>query len=118
MIPIKTAAALAAVALWLAPSASAGAATADAQAITATVGRYFASIDKGDIAAAQAMQTVDAAITDEFPPYHWGGPDSLQVWFKDFGPYAQAGSISEPGLNLDTAPRIEIKGDHAYAVYA
>ncbi len=117
MTPIKLVSAVASALIALAAPSLASAAT-DAEAIADTVGKYFAAIDKGAIPAAQAMQTADADIIDEFPPYHWRGTDALAAWFKDFGPFAQAGAISEPALKLDPAPRIEVTGERAYAVYS
>jgi ketosteroid isomerase-like protein len=84
----------------------------------APVHQFVDSMNKNDMKAAAAAYAPDASIIDEFPPHFWHGANAFGDWGKDFGTDAQTNGVTDPVLKLGKAKRIDVTGDHAYAIFA
>ncbi len=102
-------------ALLAAPRAQAAPA-ADQQAVTETITKSFAALDKGDNAGFIASWSPDAVVIDDFAPFFWTGAGSLDHWMDALGPHETAAGISHDHLTLHVPRRLEIGGGRAWAV--
>jgi len=84
----------------------------------APVHQFVDNMNKNDMKAAAAAYAPDASIIDEFPPHYWHGANAFGDWGKDFGADAQTNGVTDPVLTLGKAKRIDVTGDHAYAIFA
>jgi ketosteroid isomerase-like protein len=83
----------------------------------APVHQFVDNMNKNDMKAAAAAYAPDASIIDEFPPHYWHGANAFGDWGKDFETLAQKFAITDPVVTLGKARRIDVAGDHAYAIF-
>lgn len=106
-------------ALILAPSLLAlggPAMAATATGPVAVVKQMMADFDKGDMKAAEAAYAKDIAITDEFAPYEWHGPDAMANWSKGYDAFTKSAGWSDAKAASHTVTRADVNGDAAYVV--
>jgi ketosteroid isomerase-like protein len=82
------------------------------------VRQFVDDMNKNDMKGAAAAYAPDASIIDEFPPHFWHGANAFGDWGQDFGADAQKKGVTDPVLTLGKARRIDVTGDHAYAIYS
>ena len=80
--------------------------------------QFVDGLNKNDMKAAAAAYAPDAGIIDEFPPHYWHGANAFGDWGQDFGADAQKNGVTDPVLTLGKARRIDVTGDHAYAIFS
>ena len=84
--------------------------------VLAVVKDYNAAINKGDQKAAAADCAPQLSITDEFAPYSWQGADAMAGWFADYATWTKQNVVTNDTVALAKPWRVEVDGDHAYAV--
>lgn len=99
--------------LAFAPAAQAG--DSDARVATA-IGQFSAALHSGDSKAAKKFLAGRTVILDDVAPYYWGGANAFENWQADLVKASAAKGMSEEDAELGTPTRIEVTGDHAYAV--
>ena len=82
----------------------------------AVVNQMMTDFDKGDMKAAMAAYANDVAITDEFAPYQWHGPDAMARWSKGYDAFTKASGWSDAKAASHAVIRSDIHGDAAYVV--
>ena len=82
---------------------------ADASAITEVV-RDFAAGRTGPA-------TSPTAITDEFAPFFWHGPNAVADWYSDLQKSSARNHDTDLAIAPGAASQLNINGDKAYAVY-
>ncbi len=100
-------------------AASLTAATAwasDETDVLAVVKDYNDALNKGDQRAAAADSAPQLSITDEFAPYSWQGSDATAGWFADYAAWTKKNVVTNDTVALGKPWRLEVDGDHAYAV--
>ena len=107
--------ACAAIAAGAMPSAAL-AAPAKAPGPAATMSTFINSFNKGDATAAEATNTADVVIIDEFPPHRWVGPGAFQAWAADLEKDGKATGKSNERVKLGKPGRVQVDGDTAYVV--
>jgi ketosteroid isomerase-like protein len=97
--------------LAFAPAARAG----DASVETA-ITQFSAALHAGDSKAAQTFLTARTVILDDVAPYYWAGANAFQSWQDDLAKASAARGMTEEDAQLGAPTRVEVSGDHAYAV--
>ena len=92
------------------------AAAGPADDATKAVVDWLDKFNAGDIAAFHAGHMPGATIIDEFPPFHWAGPNASQRWLEDYGKDTTAKGISGGRVDYAAAIRAESDGRSAYVV--
>jgi hypothetical protein len=112
---MRTLAFVAAVTLAVPETAIAQSADAD---LMAPIQKFVDSFNKGDTAGAAATHAAgaDLVIVDEVAPYLWRGAKAFQEWGAALESDAKKNGITEPGVAISKATRIERSGDQAYVV--
>lgn len=105
-------AAAAALALALATPATAGPAEDATAAVTGILDKFNA----GDVGAFAAAHRDGAIIVDEFPPFVWGGPGSVQRWGQDYTKDATARGITAGRVDYGKPLQATSDGQSAYVV--
>lgn len=85
-------------------------------AVEAPIYQFVEAFNKGDVATALATHAADTHITDEVPPYFWGGHDAFQKWGADYEKDAAANGITNPKVVIGKVTRELVSGDHAYVI--
>ena len=99
--------------LALAPAARA----ADTGAgVETTISQFSAALHAGDSKAARSFLTARTVILDDVAPYYWGGANAFESWQTDLAKASTARGMSEEDAQLGTPTRVEVSGDHAYAI--
>lgn len=97
--------------LALAPTARA----ADA-GVETTIDQFSAALHAGDSKAAKNFLTARTVILDDVAPYYWGGANAFENWQADLAKASAARGMSEEDAELGAPTRVEVSGDHAYAI--
>ena len=84
--------------------------------VLAVVKDYNTALNKGDQKAAAADCAPRLSITDEFAPYSWQGADANAGWFADYAAWTKKNAVKNDIVALARPWRVEVDGDHAYAV--
>jgi ketosteroid isomerase-like protein len=85
--------------------------------IAATINRFVAAFDKGDVKGAAAMHDgANLTIIDEVAPYVWKGPTAFGDWVHDLLADDAKAGVTDESVAVSAPSRIEADGDHAYAV--
>lgn len=105
-----------AIAVAAASFAATAASASDETDVLAVVTDYNAALNNGDQKAAAADSADEVSITDEFAPYSWQGAGATAGWFADYAAWTKMNVVTNDTVALDKPWRIEINGDHAYAV--
>jgi len=92
-----------------------GARAANADAAT-TITQFSAALHAGDDKAARTFLTTRTVILDDVAPYYWAGADAFDRWQADLARASAARGMSEEEAELGAPMRVEISGDHAYAI--
>jgi ketosteroid isomerase-like protein len=74
------------------------------------------AFNRGDMKAASASYADDVAITDEFAPYQWHGPGTLQTYLNDFGNWSKTSGQTDQKVTISSVLRSDVSGDAAYVV--
>jgi ketosteroid isomerase-like protein len=82
----------------------------------ATITRMTDAVNRGDMPTAFAAFTPAPMIVEDLAPYRWQGPGTPQAWVEGMAANAQAHGISTINMKLAPPTRIDVAGDHAYAV--
>ncbi len=106
MAIVVAAASLTATAAW----------ASDETDVLAVVKDYNTALNKGDQKAAAADSAPQLSITDEFAPYSWQGADATAGWFADYAAWTKQNVVTNDTVTLAKPWRVEVDGDHAYAV--
>ena len=102
--------------IWAALAALSLASPATAAPVDDAVAAVTSTMDKfngGDIGAFFAAHREGAFIVDEFGPFVWDGPDSVQRWANDYAADAKKRGIS--GGRVDYGKPIQANSDGASA---
>jgi ketosteroid isomerase-like protein len=100
-------------ALLLAFAPAAQAAGAD---VETTISQFSAALHAGDSKTARNFLGPRTVILDDVAPYYWGGTKAFENWQADLAKASAARGMSEEDAVLDAPTRVEISGDHAYAI--
>ena len=95
----------------LAPAARAG----DANAAR-TIDQFSAALHAGDSKTAKTFLAPRVVILDDVAPYYWAGASAFEDWQADLAKASAARGMSEEDANLGAPTRVEVSGDHAYAI--
>ena len=95
----------------LAPGAQAG----DTGVETA-ISQFSAALHAGDSKAAKTFLTAHTVILDDAAPYYWAGANAFEDWQADLAKASAARGMMEEDADLGAPTRVEVSGDHAYAV--
>ena len=97
--------------LAFAPAAQAG----DASVETA-ITQFSAALHAGDSKTAKTFLAPRTVILDDVAPYYWAGANAFESWQDDLAKASAARGMSEENAELGAPTRVEVSGDHAYAV--
>lgn len=100
-------------ALLLAFMPGAKAAGAD---VETTISQFSAALHAGDSKAAKNFLTARTVILDDVAPYYWGGANAFESWQDDLAKASAAKGMREEDAQLGAPTRVEVTGDHAYAI--
>ena len=100
-------------ALLLALAPTARAADTD---VENTISQFSAALHAGDSKAAKNFLTARTVILDDVAPYYWGGTNAFESWQADLAKASTARGMSEEDAQLGAPTRVEVTGDHAYAI--
>ena len=100
-------------ALLLAVAPGAKAAGAD---VETTISQFSAALHAGDSKAAKTFLTARTVILDDVAPYYWGGAKAFDNWQADLAKASAVKGMSEEDAALGAPTRVEVTGDHAYAI--
>lgn len=103
---------LAALALALATPAYADPGADATAALTAALDKF----NGGDVPAFFAAHEDNASITDEFAPFYWSGPGTIQRWGEDYMKDAAKRGISDGHMAYGKPLHVESTADAAYIV--
>jgi ketosteroid isomerase-like protein len=95
--------------LAFAPSARAG-------DVEIAITQFSAALHAGDGEAAKKFLTARTVILDDVTPYYWAGANAFESWQADLAKASTARGMSEEDAELGAPTRVEVSGDHAYAV--
>lgn len=96
-------------------STAVGAAPADD--VTVPIHQFIDGFNTGDTKSAYAAYASgDVAITDEFTPHLWMGPDAAQSWAADYDKHAKATGVTDGSVAYGPPTRSEIEGSLAYVI--
>jgi ketosteroid isomerase-like protein len=85
--------------------------------VMATIHRYVASFNKGDVKGANLAICGDqVTVVDDIPPYEWQGADGCSKWLEDSNAYAKANGITNARLTLGKPRQVAVTANHAYVV--
>ena len=96
------------------PSTISVTAATDASDVNATITKWVADFNKGDMKAFVAACASRAAVVDGFPPYAW---QSCGEWISAYEANNKAIQASPGTLTIGKAIYTEINGAHAYYIY-
>ena len=97
--------------LALAPAARA----ADTGAATA-IAQFSAALHAGDSKTAKTFLTGHTVILDDIAPYYWAGANAFESWQADLAKNSAARGMTGEDAKLGAPTRVEVSGDHAYAI--
>jgi ketosteroid isomerase-like protein len=95
---------------------AAPAAASDKADVLATVKHYADSFNKGDTGAAVAVCAPNAVIIDDFSPFIWQGANACGTWLSDLDTASKAAGITDGAVKMGKVWRVNLDGNHAYAV--
>lgn len=98
--------------LLVASPARAGPAEDATMAVTTALDKF----NGGDVEAFFAAHVDGAVIIDEFAPYVWGGPGSIQKWVGDYAKDAEARGITGGRVDYGKPIHAVSNGSSAYIV--
>ena len=87
-----------------------------AEDATAAVTTVLDKFNSGDIEAFFTAHRDGALIIDEFAPYVWGGPDSVQKWAGDYTKDAEARGVTGGRMDYGKPIHAASDGSSAYIV--
>ena len=95
--------------LAFAPGAKAG-------DVETAIAQFSAALHAGDSQAAKTFLTAHTVILDDVAPYYWAGKNAFEDWQADLAKASAARGMHEEDAQLGAPSRIEVSGDHAYAI--
>lgn len=113
---MKQATLISAVALSATMLAAGPAAATEQDNVMKTVRQWMDSLNKGDIKTAVAACAEETAIVDEFPPFEWHGKGTCAKWAVELEAYNKQVGITFGVTESKPPRRVDISGNHAYAV--
>ncbi len=84
--------------------------------VETTISQFSAALHAGDSKAAKTFLTGRTVILDDVAPYYWGGTHAFETWQADLAKASTARGMSEEDAVLGAPTRVEVSGDHAYAI--
>ena len=84
--------------------------------IVDAIAEFVDAVNEGDRDAALARLTDDVSIIEDLAPYRWQGPNAGSEWLEAMAENARRNAITSISMNLRNATRVEVAGDHAYAI--
>ena len=84
--------------------------------IVASITEFVDAVNRGDRDAALARLTNDVSIIEDLAPYRWQGPSAGSEWLEAMAENARRNAITSISMNLRNATRVEVQGEHAYAI--
>jgi len=84
--------------------------------VETTINQFSAALHAGDGKAAKTFLTARIVILDDVAPYYWGGAKAFDSWQADLAKASAAKGMSEEDAALGAPTRVEVTGDHAYAI--
>ncbi len=84
--------------------------------VETTISQFSAALHAGDSKAAKTFLTARTVILDDVAPYYWGGANAFENWQTDLAKASTARGMSEEDAMLGAPTRVEVSGDHAYAI--
>jgi Domain of unknown function (DUF4440) len=67
--------------------------------------------------ASMTTPIAPTAIVDEFPQFHWTGPNANDEWFAAFKQMSATEGVSGMVIHLGNPSELDINGDKGYAVF-
>jgi len=101
-------------AIVLAFLGSAAASASDPEVVKATIVKWVADFNRGDIGSFVAMCAPRAAVVDGFPPYAW---QSCKDWMNDYESNNKALHATPGTLEIGKPIYEEFNAGHAYLIY-
>jgi ketosteroid isomerase-like protein len=84
--------------------------------VMASIQKFGADFNKGDMKAAASVCTDETIIIDNFPPHEWHGTGACTKWAGDLAAFLKDNGITD-GLVTILKPRhVDVTGDRAYVV--
>lgn len=93
-----------------------GAQAGDEAGVKTAIDQFSAAFHSGDSDAAKKFLTAHTVILDDVAPYYWAGTNAFESWQADLTKASTARGMSEEDAELGAPTRVEVSGDHAYAV--
>ena len=84
--------------------------------IVDSIAEFVDAVNRGDRAAVLAQLTDDVSIIEDLAPYRWQGPEAGSQWLDAMAENARRNAITSISMNLRNATRVEVDGEHAYAI--
>ena len=84
--------------------------------VETTISQFSAALHAGDSKTAKNFLTARTVILDDVAPYYWGGANAFESWQDDLAKASTARGMTEEDAVLGAPTRVEVAGDHAYAI--
>ncbi len=85
--------------------------------IVDSIAEFVDAVNRGDRAAVLARLTDDVSIIEDLAPYRWQGSEAESQWLDAMAENARRNAITSISMNLRNATRVEVDGEHAYAIF-
>ncbi len=85
--------------------------------IVDSIAEFVDAVNRGDRASVLARLTDDVSIIEDLAPYRWQGPEAGSQWLDAMAENARRNAITSISMNLRNATRVEVDGEHAYAIF-
>ena len=92
-----------------------GAQAADA-GVARTIDQFSAALHADDSKTAKTFLAPRVVILDDAAPYYWAGASAFEDWQTDLAKASAARGMTEEDANLGQPTRVEVSGNHAYAI--
>ena len=84
--------------------------------VETAITQFSAALHAGDSQGAKTFLTAHTVILDDVAPYYWAGKNAFEDWQADLAKASAARGMREEDAQLGAPTRVEVSGDHAYAV--
>jgi ketosteroid isomerase-like protein len=84
--------------------------------VVATIADFVDAVNRGHQEDALSRLTDDVTIIEDLAPYRWHGPTAGAEWLRAMFENAQRNGIASISMQLAEARRVELEGQHAYAI--
>lgn len=84
--------------------------------VVSAIADFVGAVNRGNQDAALALLTKDVTIIEDLAPYRWQGPTAGAEWLLAMHENAQREAITGIFMQLGRATRVEVEGNHAYAI--